>query len=310
MMEDRNLSPPKPEDFSGGAVQKAVLKQTIQHPLTTLPAAVAGTAAFWLMVIDHDPVWLGVAIGAGLLSAGTWVFNYFFRGETLARQHVDKLRAREEESERQKMRDFQNEFAYAHFEEGAKECKELEAAYVKLRDFLTKKSGNSGNVSTAQFLSLAEDTYKKGNDFLRAALEVYKAIRSNDTDQLEKEITGWEKELRKKGIDESDAKLLTAKVESHKRRLTICAEKEHRLKDLLRKVNEQENSLEISYLELIELSESRLDSPLTSTTTNEPTSLDRAIGIAKKVEERLRKAGGMSEEDQMYLKAASKKSSE
>ena len=83
---------PGPEDFTRKAIYRAVLKDTLQHPLTIFPAAASALGGLYMGLFGLDPSSLAVVFGGALLGAGAWVFNYFIRGEALAERRVQKLR--------------------------------------------------------------------------------------------------------------------------------------------------------------------------------------------------------------------------
>ena len=83
---------PTAEDFTPRAVHRAVLQNTLQHPATILPAALATVAALWSLAIDLSPASLMAMLGFGFISATAWVINYIGRGDTLVEQHIQQLR--------------------------------------------------------------------------------------------------------------------------------------------------------------------------------------------------------------------------
>ena len=63
---------PTAEDFTPRAVQRAVLRDTLQHPATILPGALATVAALWSVAIDLSPASLLAVLGFGFVSAAAW----------------------------------------------------------------------------------------------------------------------------------------------------------------------------------------------------------------------------------------------
>src|ERR1041385_1380500 len=94
---------PTAEDFTPRAVHRAVLQETLQHPATILPGALATVAALWSVAIDLSPASLLAMLGFGFVSAAAWVINYIGRGDTLAEQHIQKLRALRVDYERREV---------------------------------------------------------------------------------------------------------------------------------------------------------------------------------------------------------------
>src|SRR5262245_27851036 len=123
---------PTAEDFTGRAIQRAVLQDTLQHPATILPAALATVAALWSVAIALSPASLIATLGFGFISAAAWVINYIGRGDKLVEQHLQKLRALRNEYERREVEDMALACRQAGLAAGAKEAQELNEAYPKL----------------------------------------------------------------------------------------------------------------------------------------------------------------------------------
>jgi hypothetical protein len=120
---------PMAEDFTPPAVQRAVLHDRLQHPATILPGALATVAALWSVAIDLSPASLLAMLGFGFISAAAWVINYVGRGDTLAAQHIQKLRTLRAEYERREVAELTLACQRAGFSAGTKEVQELTAAY-------------------------------------------------------------------------------------------------------------------------------------------------------------------------------------
>ncbi len=138
---------PTAEDFTPRAVQRAVLQDTLQHPATILPAALATVAVLWSVAIDLSPASLMAALGFGFMSAAAWVINYIGRGDTLAEQHIQQLRALRDEYERREVDELALACRQAGFTAGAKEAQELTDAYHQLDQFLVEQQPGQGNAS-------------------------------------------------------------------------------------------------------------------------------------------------------------------
>src|SRR5260221_13689839 len=66
---------PMAEDFTPRAVHRAVLQETLQHPATILPGALATVAALWSAAIDLSPASLIAMLGLSFVGAAAWVVN-------------------------------------------------------------------------------------------------------------------------------------------------------------------------------------------------------------------------------------------
>jgi hypothetical protein len=300
------VSPKEPEisgdDFSGAAVRRGVLKDTLQHPLTILPAAISAVSLMYMGLISFDPRSFGVGFGAALFGAAAWVVNYFFRGESFAAARMRRLQA---------MRDAQKEMVAAslraaceaeRFPRGVDAAKDLAEVYAKLQRLLAMQAA-SGKASAVRFASLAEDTYREGLQLLRAALDIHRALREIDGDKLRRELSAWEKELRtveQRGRAEAAAaarEALETRIAGHRRRLTSYDERHAALQRLLAQCEALESALETAYLEVLDLGHEK-DQLLQGQAASR---LERAVAAARIVEDRLRAAQDHSEADAVYL---------
>ena len=289
---------PKPmaEDFTPRAVQRAVLHNTLQHPATILPGALATVAALWSVAIALSPAALIAMLGFGFVSAAAWVINYVGRGDILAAQYVQKLRALRAEYERREMADLALACQHAGFVAGAKEAQELTAAYHKLHQFLVVQQTGQGYASRERFRVLAEETYRHGVAILHRALNLFQALQGFDVHALEQERQAWISQRQQEGPSES----LERNIEAHTKRLARYRQREEELRTLIAQLNELETALETSYLEVVDLVGQETSAGLFE--SGAAAHLERAVEAARRVEQRLRGFGdGDTRADDEYL---------
>jgi hypothetical protein len=279
---------PTAEDFTPRAVQRAVLHDTLQHPATIVPAALATVAALWSVAIDLSPASLLAMLGFGFVSAGAWVINYIGRGDKLVEQHIQKLRALRAAYEHREVDELALVCRQAGFLAGAKEAQELTAAYHKLHHFLVEEQAGQENASGARFRVLAEDTYRQGVAILRRALTLFQALQRVEVDTLEQERKAWIRQREQEGSSES----LERNIEAHTKRLDRYRRREEELRALIAQLNELETALETAYLEVVDLvGQETSVGPFES---GAAAHLERAVEAARRVEQRLR---GFGDED-------------
>jgi hypothetical protein len=266
-------------------VQRAVFLDSLQHPATTLPAALAMVAALWSVAIDLSPTSLLATLGFGFISAAAWVFNYIGRGDTLVERHIQKLRALRDESDRREADDLALACRQAGFAAGAKEAQELSRAYETLHQFLVEPRPDQENVSAERFRLLAEETYRHGVMVIRRALNLFQALQRVDVDTLEQERQAWIEQRQRDGTSES----LERNIEAHTKRLDRYRQREQELHGLIAHLNELETALETSHLEVVDLvGQAPRLGPFTS---DAATHLERAVAAARRVEQRLQGFG-------------------
>ena len=71
---------PQAEDFTGAAVDKAILKETLEHPATIYPAAGSALAVAWTVMVAASPTSVAFALGCAFVGASAFIYNYVIKG--------------------------------------------------------------------------------------------------------------------------------------------------------------------------------------------------------------------------------------
>jgi len=279
---------PMAEDFTPRAVHRAVLQETLQHPATILPGALATVTALWSAAIDLSPASLIAMLGLGFVSAAAWVVNYVGRGETFTEQHLQRLRMLRADYERREVEALVLDCERAGFREGAKEARELTDVYQKLYRFLLQQQDDRADVRRERFRVLAEDTYRHGVSLLGKGLTLFQALGNIDVETLQHERDSWIKQQQRQGASES----LERNVVAHTKRLERYHERVEELHTLVAHLNELETALETAYLEVIDLVGP--EATVNMLESGAASRLETAITAAHRVEKRLR---GLDEAD-------------
>ena len=299
---------PGPEDFTRKSLYRAVLKDTLQHPLTLFPAVASALSGLYMGLFGAAPATLAVVFGGALAGAGAWVFNYFIRGEALAEKRVAKLRAARERYQHAEIAALETEWAEAGLQEGVQQARELREAYQKLNGFLEEKLLAAGGttdrdrgLSVQRMMVLAEDTYREGAAILRSALQTWQALQQVDHDKLQNELALWREELRTVKQAEATAfriESLEKRIASHERRIELFTERVKSIDQLFAESEALEAALENSYLEAVVLK-----SPEAMLGQGQAASaLERAVAAARRVEDRLRGVD-QAKDEEIYLTA-------
>jgi hypothetical protein len=299
---------PKPEDFSNRAVARAVRSESIQHPTTLFPAAVALLSGLYMGLVSFDATSLAVAVGSGLLSVASYIFHYFVRGEKIAENYIKELKEKRKDYKKQQVEDIEEKCKAAGFTEGQQAARELLEAYTRLYQFLKEKSKQVKSQTAQRFMILAEATYDQGVQFLNKALVLYQALVQIDEQKLIKELRAWQKEVknlekyRNKDEEQKDLviKVLQEKIKSHRKRLELFSERGETLKQMMDQCEVLEATLDSTYLEVVDLI---ADDPffMSSKHDNAASNLERAVAAARKAEDRLRNLGKQQDiDDSIY----------
>lgn len=232
---------PSAEDFTGGAVQRAVLKETLQHPGAIIPWALAiGGALF--TALTHSPELLLATLGLAGVGTAFWGVQYFGRGEALAENHVRRLREQQEQADDERINEIQEQCRAAGWGEGAKEAGELIAAYRGLKETLAQKASGSSRV---RLEDLSDQALSEGIDILQRGLETFRAVSRVDVQRLQRERTAWQKELLQLPASaESQRRALEEKISAHTRTIDFHAERTTSLEEVIARVNDIGNTLE------------------------------------------------------------------
>lgn len=291
-------SAPTAGDFSGGAIRKAVFKQTVQHPITLAPLLLSAGSAMWFFLISPGLTAFLLMCSGVLFGFCSWVFNFFIRGETLAKRHVEALRYQREASFSFEIEDVGQEFATAGFAEGADAAKEITDSYNQLKQYLREHGRDE--TGGQRFLALAYDAHREGVSVLRKALHIYQALQKIDRPKLGSELRQWE-EARDFASDD-EAESLNRRIEGHQKRMERYDDRERELRKLLDQCEELEGALETAYIDVVGLVGDNADTDLFGGGAAQ--NLELAVNAARRVEERLRGVDdSQAEEDDMYLQA-------
>jgi hypothetical protein len=294
---------PQAEDFTHKAIQKAVLKESLEHPLTIYPFVISLISLLYMIVIGLDIQAFTVSLGSGALGIGSWIYQYFINGTTLAEEHVQTLRKLRQKNRFDEIDSLRNSCRARGFNEGTQAARELKQVYERLYQYLHNHE-KSNDLHVQHFIVLAEDAFEKGITMLNEALQTFLALKAMDHEKLTKEIKEWKNELaslENSSHGEAHIKALTIKVRSNEKRLTLFEERSDEIHYLLAECERIEGALDTSYLQVIEYIER---DPEHLFKGDAVAALERAVTAASEVEKRLKqRLIDNSDRDEEYLEA-------
>lgn len=246
-----------------------------------------------------------LAIGAGFLSIGTFIFNYFIRGERLAqdyvRQQLERLRANREHE----IITIRDEFKKMGAQEGEQAAIELHEAYLKLKNFLHEREAESAPMPAMRLHILAEETYFQGVDVLRTTLDITRALQEIDVEKLNREVQDWQAQRQKlQDVGETGSRELSAlerRIALNQTRINSYRHRQSALAELFAESEACEASLEEAYLQFA--SAESIKSVPQPNVDDAITRLERAVAAARRVETRIR---NQQTGDEVYLAAGEK----
>jgi hypothetical protein len=275
---------PTSEDFTGGAVERAVLKESLQHPATIYPLAGSALALSWSVIVTPTPASLGLMLGLAFASASSFVYNYVVKGPERAKDYVNRLRELRRRSEVGSLDQLTATFDRIGFGEAAKEAQELKTAYEQLNEYL-KQSNQLPSVD--RFSVLAEESLRQGISTLQQALAIFTAMESVDLESLQRDLVRWQRRLSALDQQSSEFKTLKQQIDAHSKRINLCEQSDEKLSQLIAESNEIETALQTTYLELVDSGNQNLDDFLRQD-GGAVNRLNQAVEAARRVEQRLR----------------------
>jgi hypothetical protein len=293
------------EELTQRAIEKHILNETLQNPLTTFSAAVVVLSGLYMLAFGPNNASLLLALGAGFLSVGTFIFNYFIRGERLAQDYVREQLEQRRRSRENEIVIIQDEFKKLVSSEGEQAAVELSQAYQKIKSFLQERATKNISMSTMRLQILAEETYFQGVEVLRTTLATMRALKEIDVAKLEREIQDWQKQRQGLlNLAESDKRELAAlerRIELNQHRVSSYRYRQSALAELFAESEACEASLEEAYMQFAG-AEAAQSLPRPNV-DNAITRLERAVSAAQRVEARIRT---MQAEDEVYLAVGEK----
>jgi hypothetical protein len=173
----------KPVDFSQAAVKKAVVWDTIEHPVVLYPTvmSVLGGASLWLFGLN--PLLIAVAAGGVGVAFLSWLINYGFRRNAFANAYVKKLYDQMEEQRRLRKHHLKTALAEVKSIEGESQFKRLSQKFSTFESILKQKL-NPGELTYGRYLGMAEQVYLGAIDNLQHVANTLKTVEVIDVDYI------------------------------------------------------------------------------------------------------------------------------
>ncbi len=170
--------------FSSGAIRRAVLAATLQHPSVVYPgaAAVLGGLGVWLA---GGPIALGVAaVGAGL-AASSWLVNYLARRDAFASRYLRQAHEELLALREQALGALEKELKDTRSSEALAQLQRFQQKMQAFEEVLGRKFGER-ELTYGRFLGIADQVYLAGIDNLHAIALALKGLKTVDENYIEK----------------------------------------------------------------------------------------------------------------------------
>lgn len=208
-------NPPSIEDFSKTAITKAVLKTTLQHPLSLYLSGVGLLGWLALGVLGASTPAVIAAIGGTTIGVGSWIVNFFLRGDTLAQKYIANIQQEMEEYKQRVtlrlVKDLEKwkwlPGAEDYVSQGICQFQDIQEKIVNFRDVLGKKL-NPREVTFSRYLGSAEQVYLSVLDNLDKMATILASISTIDLSYIEDRLQALRKLKTLTGADEEERKTL------------------------------------------------------------------------------------------------------
>jgi len=218
-------------DFSQKSVNKAVLSQIFQNPLSLYFTAFAGIFLFANLMIFGIPFLLYSTLIALALGVGSFFVNLFFRKDSFASKYINKINKLMEIQQQNILSDLKQNLAKYksikglknYSEQAVKQFEKMKSRFSSFKKLLADKY-DSRELTYARFLGTAEQLYLSTLDNLTNIANSLESVSTIDIDYLEERF----KHLNS----------LQAPQQADKREIETLKKRQNLRKQQLEKVNE------------------------------------------------------------------------
>ena len=170
-------------DLSPGAIRKAVLGASLQHPSVVYPAALGVVGGLGLLALGVSPLIAAAAAGSGAIAVLGLGANYLLRHDKLATDYVERLRRGLASQREAYIKDLAGDLNEVKQAEAGKQ---LQRFVDKLRTFeqVMGERMSPQELTYARFLAIAEEVFLAGLENLRAIHLAAISLRTVDEKYL------------------------------------------------------------------------------------------------------------------------------
>lgn len=291
-------------------VRREVLKDTIQHPITMFFSASAIISALYTTLISGSKQGLIIALASFGIATSSWIFNYFFRTDHFVELYYEKWKASVEALREKRIEGLRQELVKFSFQDGIQAFDDLQSAHQRFKDFLLDNE-NSGlsQMQRVHLESISGETYDLGMQIITRLVSLVRITTSVDINRFKGEIEKLEKqiqEMKNQNYEANDYKKHLSSLEIRKHAIEARVESyrkaELEIDSLLAKVEECENSIENSILQMPVFSGKVNDQQLQKALNEMETTVEAARRVSKRLENLdLNSSTLNTKEDDLYL---------
>lgn len=209
--------------LSQKSASKAVLANSLQHPLVLYPAVTGVLVAASSLVFHLGSLPLILSAGGAVTALGGWFYQFFGRRDDYFQAYFAEIHALLSREKKQKLAKLRKELRQVKSNQGIKQLELLEIKYRNFEEILSSKLLPT-EMTYSRYLSIAEQVYLAVLDNLDKVFLSLKSISAVDTAHLSQRITALETENSTQAKHEK---------ETLSRRLTLQKQQQDKASELI-----------------------------------------------------------------------------
>jgi len=175
------------DKLSNQAVNNAVLKKTMQHPVSVYPFSLGVLGGVAATIFGTNPITLGI-LGAGLVfGVGGFSAKYLFQKDKIANEYMQNIRQKMIEERNHKLKGLEKNLSEVSADSGIRQIDLFREKYDNLLSILDTKM-TPGEFTHTRYLTIAEQVFLAGLDNLENLALALKSISTIDIKHIEQEI--------------------------------------------------------------------------------------------------------------------------
>ena len=218
------------QKFSKKTIKKAVLKDSVQSPVTIYPAVLGALGAISIAAFGVTATTIGIAIGGIALAFGGWLFEYLGRHQQYSLAYLKRLHKQMQQEREQKLAQIKSELESIKAPAAINQLQLFMSKFDNFKDILERKFSPQ-ELTYGRYLGIAEQVFLAGLDNLDSYYLAIKSVSAVDIDNLQQKIR------------HADEHHQSVEIDALKKRLVIYQQQ-------LKKVEELKQQNEIALTEL------------------------------------------------------------
>jgi hypothetical protein len=180
-------SPEPPKDLSPGAIKRAVLGHSLQHPSVVYPAVLGALGGIGAMVVAASPLMLGAVLVAGGAAGAALAVNYFLRHDRIASDYLANLRKQMAAQREAQIADLAADLKEIKASDASRQLERISGKIAAFQGALTERLSPQ-EITFARFSAIAESVFLAALDNLRAIYLALKSLAAIDEKYLRERL--------------------------------------------------------------------------------------------------------------------------